>query len=184
MVRLRDPVLPTEAETMPDIIKSYVRFVDTFNRRVGIVAMYLIFAMFAILLYSSLSKAFRLPANWTLESAQFTMAAYYMLGGAFAMQTGDHVRMDLFYGTWSVRKRAIFDIVTSIALIVFLGFMLYGGISSTTYAIQFKEKSFTAWAPYMAPIKIVMTFGVFMMLAQSLSSLFKDIAELRGRPIA
>ncbi len=62
--------------------------------------------------------------------------------------------------------------------------MLYGGISSTTYAIQFREKSFTAWAPYMAPIKIVMTFGVFMMLAQSLSSLFKDIAELRGRPIA
>src|SRR5690606_40400604 len=71
--------------------------------------------IFAILLYSSVSKAFHLPANWTLESAQFTMAAYYMLGGAFAMQTGDHVRMDLFYGTWSVRKRAIFDTVTAVA---------------------------------------------------------------------
>lgn len=168
---------------MPDFIKTYVRVVDTFNRRVGIFAMYLIFAMFAILLYSSLSKAFHLPANWTLESAQFTMAAYYMLGGAFAMQTGDHVRMDLFYGTWSARKRAAFDTVTAVALIAFLGFMLYGGIASTTYAIQFKEKSFTAWAPYMAPIKIVMTFGIVMMLAQATSSLFKDIAELRGRPI-
>lgn len=169
---------------MPDFIKSYVRFVDTFNRRVGILAMYLIFAMFAILLYSSVSKAFHLPASWTLESAQFTMAAYYMLGGAFAMQTSDHVRMDLFYSDWSVRKRAAFDTVSVIALIVFLGFMLFGGISSTTYAIQFKEKSFSAWAPYMAPIKIVMTFGVVMMLAQAFSSLFKDIAELRGRPIA
>lgn len=169
---------------MPDFIKNYVRFVDTFNRRVGLFAMYLIFAMFAILLYSSVSKAFHLPASWTLESAQFTMAAYYMLGGAFAMQTGDHVRMDLFYTTWSVRRRAVFDLVTAIALIIFLGFMLYGGITSTTYAIQFKEKSFTAWAPYMAPIKIVMTFGIVMMLAQATSSLFKDIAELRGRPIA
>jgi TRAP-type mannitol/chloroaromatic compound transport system permease small subunit len=169
---------------MPEFIKTYVRVVDTFNRRVGLVAMYLIFAMFAILLYSSVSKAFHLPANWTLESAQFTMAAYYMLGGAFAMQTGDHVRMDLFYGTWSVRKRAAFDVVTAVALIVFLGFMLYGGITSTTYAIQFKEKSFTAWAPYMAPIKIVMTFGVLMMLAQAFSALFKDIAEAMGRPMA
>ena len=169
---------------MPDVIKSYVRFVDTFNRRVGLFAMYLIFAMFAILFYSSISKAFHLPANWTLESAQFTMAAYYMLGGAFAMQTGDHVRMDLFYSNWTARRRAAFDMVTVVALIVFLGFMLFGGVASTTYAIQFKEKSFTAWAPYMAPIKIVMTFGVLMMLAQAFSSLFKDIAELRGRPIA
>jgi TRAP-type mannitol/chloroaromatic compound transport system permease small subunit len=111
------------------------------------------------------------------------MAAYYMLGGAFAMQTGDHVRMDLFYGNWSIRKRAIFDILTAGALIVFLGFLLYGGIASTTYAIEFKEKSFTAWAPYMAPIKIVMTFGILMMLAQAISALFKDIAELRGKPI-
>jgi TRAP-type mannitol/chloroaromatic compound transport system, small permease component len=163
---------------------AYVRFVDTFNRRVGLFAMYLIFAMFAILFYSSISKAFHLPANWTLESAQFTMAAYYMLGGAFAMQTGDHVRMDLFYGNWSLRRRATFDIVTAVALIVFLGFMLYGGIASSTYAIAYKEKSFTAWAPYMAPIKIVMTFGVVMMLAQAISALFKDIAEVMGRPIA
>jgi len=163
---------------------AYVRIVDTFNRRVGLFAMYLIFAMFAILFYSSISKAFHLPANWTLESAQFTMAAYYMLGGAFAMQTGDHVRMDLFYGNWSLRRRATFDIVTAVALIVFLGFMLYGGIASSTYAIAYKEKSFTAWAPYMAPIKIVMTFGVVMMLAQAISALFKDIAEVMGRPIA
>lgn len=168
---------------MPEAMKIYVRVVDTFNRRVGLFAMYLIFAMFAILLYSSVSKTFRLPANWTLESAQFAMAAYYMLGGAFAMQTGDHVRMDLFYGNWSIHKRAIFDILTAGALIVFLGFLLYGGIASTTYAIEFKEKSFTAWAPYMAPIKIVMTFGILMMLAQAISALFKDIAELRGKPI-
>jgi TRAP-type mannitol/chloroaromatic compound transport system permease small subunit len=169
---------------MPEFIKTYVRVVDGFNRRVGIFAMYLLFALFAILLYSSVSKAFHLPASWTLESAQFTMAAYYMLGGAFAMQTGDHVRMDLFYGEWSVKKRAMFDVLTAGALIGFLGFMLYGGITSTTYAIQFKEKSFTAWAPYMAPIKIIMTFGIVMMLAQAFSALFKDIAELRGRPIA
>jgi TRAP-type mannitol/chloroaromatic compound transport system permease small subunit len=169
---------------MPDIIVRYVRVVDNFNRRVGIFAMYLVFAMLAILLYSSVSKAFLLPANWTLESAQFTMAAYYMLGGAYAMQLGDHVRMDLFYSRWSLKRRAITDSITAICLIGYLGFMLYGGIASSTYAIAFKEKSFSSWAPYMAPIKIIMTIGVLMMLLQAFSALFKDIAEARGRPIA
>jgi len=168
---------------MPALLKGYVHFVDGFNRRVGLIAMYLIFVMTAILFYSSLSKMLRLPANWTLESAQFVMAAYYMLGGAFAMQTGDHVRMDLFYGNWSVKKRAAFDLLTVSALLVFLGFMLYGGISSSIYAIEFKERSFSAWRPYMAPIKILMTFGVVMMLAQASSALIKDIAVLRGKPI-
>jgi len=168
---------------MSVFLKGYVRVVDDFNQRVGLIAMYLIFVIMAILFYSSLSKMLRLPANWTLESAQFVMAAYYMLGGAFAMQTGDHVRMDLFYGNWSTKKRAAFDVLTVIALLVFLGFMLYGGISSSIYAIEFKERSFSAWRPYMAPIKILMTFGIVMMLAQASSALIKDIALLRGKPI-
>ena len=169
---------------MPSAVVTFVRLVDGFNRRIGTVTMYLIFVMMAILFYSSISKAFRLPANWTLESAQFSMAAYFMLGGAFAMQTGDHVRMDLFYSNWSLRRRAAIDMLTAVALIAYLGFMLYGGLSSTAYAIQYGEKSFTAWAPYMAPIKIVMTLGILLMLLQSIANLIKDYAQVRGKPIA
>ena len=169
---------------MPRPIVTFVRLVDGFNRRVGTFTMYLVLVMMGILLYSSVSKAFLLPANWTLESAQFAMAAYFMLGGAFAMQTGDHVRMDPFYSGWSLRRRAAVDVVTAIALITYLGFLLYGGISSTTYAIQYGEKSYSAWAPYMWPIKVVMTFGALLMLLQALSNLIKDIAQVRGKPIA
>lgn len=169
---------------MPNFLISFVHFVDKFNRRVGIFAMMLVFVMLAILGYSSVSKAFLLPANWTLESAQFVMAAYYMLGGAFAMQMGDHVRMDLFYGEWSLRRQAGVDAVTSLSLFGYLGFLLYGGLSSTAYALQYSEKSYSSWAPYMAPIKIIMVIGIVLMLLQSLSSLIKDIAMARGRPIA
>jgi TRAP-type mannitol/chloroaromatic compound transport system permease small subunit len=162
---------------------AFVRFVDTFNRRVGKIAMYLIFVMLAILAYSSVSKSLRLPASWTLESAQFTMAAYYMLGGAWAMQMGDHVRMDLFYSEWSPQRKALTDAVTTLCLFGFLGFMLYGGIASSVYALTHNETSYSAWRPYMSPIKIIMTFGILMMLMQSVSCLIKDIALLRGRPL-
>ena len=53
---------------MPNAIKTYVRYVDAISRRV---AMYLIFALAAILLWSSISKTFFLPSLRTLKMAQY-----------------------------------------------------------------------------------------------------------------
>jgi TRAP-type mannitol/chloroaromatic compound transport system permease small subunit len=71
---------------MPSAIVTFVRLVDGFNRRVGTATMYLIFVMMGILFYSSISKAFRLPANWTLESAQCRPAI--MSGWTFSIAIG------------------------------------------------------------------------------------------------
>ncbi len=165
---------------MPKAIRLYVRYVEKVNRAIGRFAMYLIFAMLGVLLYSSFSKTVFLPAHWTLETAQFLMVAYYLLGGSYSMQLGDHVRMDLLYSTWKPRTRSLVDSITVLFLIFYLCLLLYGGYSSTAYAIQYGEQSYSAWAPYMAPVKVVMTFGVFMMLLQALATLFKDIAAARG----
>jgi len=168
---------------MPKAIKLYVRYVEKVNRAIGRCAMYLIFAMLGVLLYSSFSKTVFLPAHWTLETAQFLMVAYYLLGGSYSMQLGDHVRMDLLYTSWKPRTRSLVDSITVLFLIFYLCLLLYGGYSSTSYAIQYGEQSYSAWAPYMAPVKIVMTFGVFMMLLQALATLFKDIAAARGEEL-
>ena len=63
---------------------GYIRFVDAFNRRVGRFAMYLIFVLMGVLLWSSVTKYAGMPALWTLEAAQFVMVAYYTLGGAYS----------------------------------------------------------------------------------------------------
>ena len=168
---------------MPDFVKSYVRNVDAFNRRVGRATMYLILVMMGILLYSSLSKTFLLPSMWTLEMAQFVMAAYYLLGGAYSLQMDSHVRMDLVYGRWSPKTKATVDAVTIILLFVYLGFLLYGSISSTTYAFRFNETSYSSWSPYMAPIKVIMTIGIFLTLLQTTSIFLKDLAVAIERPI-
>ena len=168
---------------MPSAIRGYVRIVDAVGRAVGRFAMYLIFAMMGILLFSALSKGTDAPAIWTLEMAQFTMVAYYLLGGAYSMQTGDHVRMDLIYGTWSDRTKAWVDAFTVLFLIFYLGVLLYGGVSSTTYALEYGERSYSAWRPYMAPVKIIACFGMLLMLLQAIAVLFKDIAKLKGEEL-
>lgn len=168
---------------MPQVIRSYVHTVEKVGRIVGLFAMYLVFVMLAILLYSSFTKAFTLPAAWTFEMAQFVMTAYYMLGGAYSMQQNAHVRMDVAYTHWSPRTKAVVDSFTILFLIAYLVMLLAGGISSTIYAFEYSEKSYSAWAPYMAPIKVVMVIGITLMLLQAIATLFRDIADARGKPI-
>ena len=195
---------------MTRVLKSYINVVDGLNWAIGRIVMYGIFVMMGILLWSSISKTFFLPTLWTLEMAQFAMVAYYMLGGPYSIQLGSNVRMDLLYGGWSDRKKAQFDAITVLFLIFYLVVLLWGGLSSTSYALgDFKgepisffgaflgtllsagpdaavdelgrlERSPTAWRPYLWPIKTIMIVGIFLMLLQALSEFFKDILRLRG----
>ena len=118
-------------------MRGYIRGIDRLNRFIGRVAMYLIFALIGVLLWSSISKTFFLPSLWTLEMAQFVMVAYYILGGPYSIQLGSNVRMDLLYGEWSLRKKAWFDLFTVLFLIFYLGVLLYGAISSTAYSLGY-----------------------------------------------
>lgn len=170
---------------LPSFIKSYVRWVDKTNRFVGRITMYMVFAMIGILLYSTLSRSiFDIPVIWTVELAQFTMAAYYLLGGGYSLQNRAHVRMDVFYERWSDKTKAKVDALTSVFLIFYMLVLLYGGYSSTEYAVEYGEHKNSSWGPPMAPIKIIMTTGIFLMFLQVLATFFKDIATARGEDIS
>ena len=170
---------------MPKAIRAYVRIVDRVNRAVGRFAMYLFYVLGAVLLYSTIWRViFGVPVNWALEMSQFILSAYYLLGGAYTMQLGQHVRMDLFYNQLSARRRAQVDAFTILFVIFYLAVLVAGGISATNYAIVYKQTNYTAWAPLLWPVKVVMTIGIFLMLLQCVSNFFKDVAIARGKPIA
>jgi TRAP-type mannitol/chloroaromatic compound transport system permease small subunit len=165
---------------MPKAIRTYIRWIDAINRMLGRFAMYLIFGLVGVLLWSSISKTFFLPSLWTLETAQFVMVAYYLLGGPYSIQLGSNVRMDLFYGGWSDRTKAWVDIFTVWFLIFYLGVLLYGGIGSMSYAFEYNERSPTAWRPYLWPVKVITCSGIGLMILQALSEFFKDLGRIRG----
>ena len=168
---------------MLQIAKRYVAVVDKINYRIGRIMMYFIFVMIGILLWSSISKTFFLPSLWTLEIAQFAMVAYYIMGGPYSIQMGSNVRMDLFYNEWSDKTKAWVDSFTIIFLIMYLGILLWGGFESTQYAIQYGERSYSSWRPYMWPIKVIMCIGISLMLLQAISELVKDIFRIRGEEL-
>ncbi|OAN77913.1 C4-dicarboxylate ABC transporter [Sulfitobacter sp. EhC04] len=189
---------------MRGVMRGYIRVADAVNYRLGRVAMYGIFALMGVLLWSSISKTFFVPTLWTLEMAQFIMVGYYILGGPYSLQLGSNVRMDLLYGNWSIRRKAWFDLFTVMLLIFYLCVLLYGALSSTAYSLGYwqdapisylfgvltgseeigrLEQSSSAWRPYMWPIKVVMILGFFLMILQCLSELCKDVLRLKGEMI-
>ena len=163
------------------LARNYVRYTDAINRLVGRCVLYFVFAIMGILLFSSLSRyVFDTPVIWGVELAQFVTTAYYMLGGGFALLLHSHARMDVFYSRLSPRRKAGMDAFTVFFLIVFLGFLLYGGISSTVYSIEFHQHRNTAWGPALAPIKIIMVIGVVLTLMQAIAECLKDFYRSRG----
>jgi len=142
---------------MPGFLVSYVRWVDYFSTRFGRLAMYTIFLMIGVLLLGAVTRnILNIPLSWTVEMAQFLMAGYYIVGGAYSMQLNDHVRMDLIYDNCSDRGKARIDSFTNFFLIFYLVCLLVGSISSTIYAIE------------------------ILMLLQGISTWLKDIARWRG----
>ena len=169
---------------MPKAVVKFVRAVDAVNKVVGTFSMYLVFMMIAILLYEPIARnLFGKSSIWAVEMAQFTMAGYYLLGGGFSMMLRGHVRMDLLYGRWSEKKKATYDVFTGLFMIFYLVFLLYGAYSSIEYAVMYGQRNRSAWAPYMAPIKIIMGTGVLLMLLQTIARFFRDLAKYKGEKI-
>jgi len=164
--------------------KIYVRYMDAISRAVGSVVKFMIFGMIAILLYETVSRTiFNRPHIWSVESAQFVMAAYYLLGGGYSLLIGSHVRMDLLYDRWSAKKKAVVDVITFFIALLYLGVLTYGGWQGILYAIKYKQVTYSAWAPQVAPIKIIMQIGIVMMLLQLIAEFIKDLAIIRGENI-
>lgn len=201
---------PETQSPLPRPLIGYVRTVDAINHRIGRVVMYGIFVMIGVLMWSSISKTFFLPSRWTLEIAQFALVAYYLLGAPYSIQLAANVRMDLFYGSWTVRQRAWVDVFTIWFLVFYLVIMIHGAVGSTAYSLGyfgdhpyhffrdlivafltggpdaareklgFIERSPTSWRPYLWPVKVIATFGIFLMLLQAISEFLKDLSLLRG----
>lgn len=192
------------------ILNTYITVVDALNKSIGRVVMFGIFVLMGVLLWSIVSKFLDAPSLWTLEGAQFAMIAYVFLGGPYAIQMSSHVRMDLFYDNWSIKRKAWTDAFTVFCLLVYLCVLLWGAVGSTAYSLGYfgsdpfafftellgafiggtqdevigtMERSRTIWRPYLWPIKAVLCLGIVLMILQTISELFKDVLRIRGEDI-
>ncbi len=122
------------------------------------------------------------PAVWTTELAQLVFGFYAVIGGGWLLVERAHVNVDIFYGKFSRRKKALVDALTSVLFFLFLAVLLYQGSSMAWESAEKLETSQSIWNPQVWPVKLMIPVAGLLLLLQGIVRLVSDIRVLMGLP--
>lgn len=181
---------------------AVIRIIDELNRRIGIIAIYLV--LFASLL-SAFNALFRYSTDgllWleryfgggffggivrlygnnsnTLSEAQWYMfAGMVMLGGAWTLKLNEHVRVDLIYGSVRERTRTWIDLLGLIFFLLPMCVLMIWFTWPWFYQSWLtNEGSLNAGGIVRWPVKLIVLTGFVLMGLQGISELIKCFLAL------
>jgi len=161
-----------------------VRYIESFNTRLGKILAGGVFVLIFILVFEGVSRyVFNNPTPWSVELAQFVFGTYVFVGGGYVLLRGGHVRMDALYTRWSPRRKAIVDLVTFSCVAGYFIVFLWGGIPNTAYSLSVGQHYKTMWGPPIGPIKIIILVGATILFLQTIALFIRDLSIIRGEPI-
>ncbi|MBT4090791.1 MAG: TRAP transporter small permease subunit, partial [Deltaproteobacteria bacterium] len=123
---------------------------------------------------------FNSPTIWAWEFSSMLLVIYIAIAGGYTMLMDGHIRMDLFYERFSPRKQAVIDIVFVFLFFFYMGMLTWHLSTIAGDSFSIKEHSFSAWAPPLYPIKILLPIATFMTLLQGVAKLIRDFNTILG----
>lgn len=159
------------------------RAITRLNRWVGRMAAWLILPMFAMLITDvGMRYVVGRPAIWTTELTQLVFGVYAVIGGGYLLVERAHVNVDIYYGRFSRRRKALVDVATSFLFFMFLAVLLWQGSSMAYDSIAQFETSQSIWNPQIWPVKLAIPVAGVLLLLQGFVKLASDIRVLMGLP--
>jgi TRAP-type mannitol/chloroaromatic compound transport system permease small subunit len=121
------------------------------------------------------------PTVWALEVNVMSFGALFMLGAAFALLKGAHVRTDMFWDRFSDRTKGVIDSVTyAVLFLPTMAVLLYISLDEFTYSWSIDERAnLTAWQPPLWPLRAVVPLAALLLFAQGVSELLKALWAAR-----
>lgn len=179
--------------------RAMIGFIDTFNEYVGRIVCWLLVPLCIAMVYEVVARKVGLdpsvwfgrgeiipkPTVWAFDVSRMLYGAMFMLGAAYALARGVHIRADFIYRNWSDRTQGIIDLILYCTLFMFgMAGLMYSGfeyfLSSLTP--RWEVANDTAWAPYLWPIRLCIPLGAAFLLLQGISEILKSwYAATRGR---
>ena len=174
------------AEPSP-VLLATIRAIDAFSTWCGQLVAWLILPLVAAVTYEVIARhLFHAPTIWAYDVTYMLYGTLFMLGAAYALRRGAHIRTDMFWENYSVRTKGLVD-ATAYLLFFFPGilFLLFASWDEAYYAWQIGERSEqTAWRPVLYPFKAVVPLAALLLLIQGVSELLKSLYAARtGRPV-
>jgi TRAP-type mannitol/chloroaromatic compound transport system permease small subunit len=152
--------------------------IDRFTDTVGVAVAWLNVPLVLAVAYEVVARYFfNAPTIWVFDVTYMLYAAIFMLGAAYALHKGAHIRTDFFFESWSTRTKGVID---STAYLVFffpslLLFLIVSG-QEAWYAFQISETSEqTPWRPILWPFKAIVPLTCVLLLTQGVSETIKSL---------
>jgi TRAP-type mannitol/chloroaromatic compound transport system permease small subunit len=124
---------------------------------------------------------FNAPTIWSFDVTFMLYGTIFMLGSAYALHKGAHIRTDFFFERWSTRTKGTID---SVAYLVFffpsLILLFVVSANEAWYAFSIGETSEqTPWRPILWPFKAVVPLTCVLLIIQGVSETIKSVWAAR-----
>jgi len=159
-----------------------VRAIDRFTDTTGTWIAWLNVPLMLAVSYEVVARyGFNAPTIWAYDVSFMLYATIFMLGAAYALHKGAHIRTDFFFEKWSIRTRGVID---SVAYIVFffpaLAVFLYVSGAEGWYSFEIGETSEQSpWRPILWPFKMVVPLTCLLLMIQGISETIKSVYAAR-----
>jgi len=140
---------------------------ETFNDWVGNIISFCIVIFVIILTYETIARyLFNAPTKWAYQLIWSLSCLYFFLGGVYALRHNGHINMDVIYNRFSIRGKAIADLLTSLLFFLFIGILFCKGIEFAWESLTRLENSGPPlyWPIY--PVKLFVPIASFLLLLQ------------------
>ena len=164
------------------LLMSLSRAIDTVTEWVHRIVMWLVLA--AILISAGnaiMRKLFSMSSNAFLEAQWYLFSAVFLLAAAFALQKGEHVKIDLVYGRLSRRTQIWIEILGTIFFLFpfcFITVLIVWPVVLDKIATG--ETSANAGGLALWPVWMMIPIGFALLALQGVSELIKRFAFLAG----
>ncbi len=162
-------------------LRVFILGVERFSERVGRGSSYMVVAIIGVALFEVIARfCFNDPTVWGYETTEILFGLYALLAGGFCLLHERHIRADVLWGRWSLKRKAIADLAVSGLSFLFIGGLFLLSIPFAWHSFQVGETSPTVWAPPIYPFKFIMIVAVAFLLLQLIAKFLRDIATVRG----
>lgn len=160
-------------------MKRFLIIVDFINIKIAKAVSFILLPALFCIYYEIISRYFfSKPTLWASELTIYFCAILYIIGAAWTLRVGRHVKIDMIYAKLSKRGQNILDIITFPFFCLYIASMTWVGYKFALESILIQESSGTPWDPPIYPIKIIFVIGTAMLLAQGMAKFLRDLYSL------
>jgi TRAP-type mannitol/chloroaromatic compound transport system permease small subunit len=158
-----------------------IRAIDSISVWSGRIFAWLVLPLTLVMTWEVVVRHLWRPTLWAYDTSYMIYGAMFMLGAAYTLQRGAHIRTDFLYQKWSVRTQAKVDAFCYLFLF-FPGiavFLWLGAEYAWASWLRGERTVGSSWMPVIYPLKFMIPLAAGLLLLQGVAEFLKCIHALR-----